>query len=111
MRGVAGQLEELHGASPSSGLCFLISENSEMLPEGKAWVNICPDVETGQIRQEDERDMIQFLSLTTHHKPVGGSKKPEPGRGGAKRAMEATWAWTLSFQAEQARSEDGAKVL
>lgn len=94
-------VEELHGASPPARLCFLISENSEMLPKGKVWVNICPDVETGQIRREDERDTIQFLSRTTHQKPVGGSlKKPEPGRGGAKRAKEAVWAWTLSFQVE-----------
>lgn len=51
-------VEELHGASPPARLCFLISENSEMLPKGKVWVNICPDVETGQIRREDERDTI-----------------------------------------------------
>lgn len=36
-----------HCASLSAGLCFLIFENSEMRPEGKVWVSISPDVETG----------------------------------------------------------------
>lgn len=39
--------EGRHCASLSAGLRFLISENSEMLPEGNVWVSISPDVETG----------------------------------------------------------------
>lgn len=39
--------EGRHCASLSAGLCFPVFENSEMLPEGKVWVSISPDVETG----------------------------------------------------------------
>lgn len=39
--------ERRHRASLSAGLFFLIVEKSEMLPEGKVWVSIRPDVEPG----------------------------------------------------------------